>query len=207
MAVAVDRLQGVEDGVVAALRRVAAEPIAPPAGAAPPTPPTPLTCDFSFIFDIGELEASSATATPVALSFAPGTVGDRAMSRFSATPATRPGATPVEPTASSVNEGPAPVSASADRYAQAPMTPRSQTTGSLGGDSDPEKLAEQNYREGMKRFEARDLMGAIALFREAVRQVPSKATYHFQLGTALATNPRWAKEAEKHLLEATRDRG
>ena len=84
------------------------------------------------------------------------------------------------------------------------MTPRSQTTGSLGADASPEKLAEQNYREGMKRFEARDLMGAIALFREAVRQVPNRATYHFQLGSALATNPRWAKEAEKHLLEATR---
>lgn len=95
-------------------------------------------------------------------------------------------------------------SSSDDPHAQAPMTPRSQTTGSLGADASPEKLAEQNYREGMKRFEARDLMGAIALFREAVRQVPNRATYHFQLGSALATNPRWAKEAEKHLLEATR---
>lgn len=37
--------------------------VTPPAGATPPTPPAPLTCDFSFIFDIGELEASSATAT------------------------------------------------------------------------------------------------------------------------------------------------
>lgn len=97
-----------------------------------------------------------------------------------------------------------PASSSADPHAQAPMTPRSQTTGSLGADASPEKLAEQNYREGMKRFEARDLMGAIALLREAVRQMPNRATYHFQLGAALATNPRWAKEAEKHLLEATR---
>jgi hypothetical protein len=37
--------------------------ITPPAGAAPPAPPVPLTCDFSFIFAIGEREASSATAT------------------------------------------------------------------------------------------------------------------------------------------------
>jgi hypothetical protein len=35
----------------------------PPAGAAPPAPPPPLTCDFSFIFAIGEREASSASAT------------------------------------------------------------------------------------------------------------------------------------------------
>jgi pimeloyl-ACP methyl ester carboxylesterase len=35
-----------------------------PPGASPPAPaPAPLTCDFSFIFDIGELEASSSTAT------------------------------------------------------------------------------------------------------------------------------------------------
>lgn len=37
--------------------------VTPPAGAAPPAPPAPLTCDFSFIFAIGEREASSATAT------------------------------------------------------------------------------------------------------------------------------------------------
>lgn len=100
--------------------------------------------------------------------------------------------------------GVAAAAASTDPRGSAPMTPRSKTTGTLGEEANPEKLAEQHYREGMKRFEARDLMGAIALFREAVRLVPSRATYHFQLGTALATNPRWSKEAEKHLLEATR---
>jgi pimeloyl-ACP methyl ester carboxylesterase len=36
---------------------------APAAAAAPAAPPAPLDCDFSFIFDIGELEASSASAT------------------------------------------------------------------------------------------------------------------------------------------------
>jgi len=43
-------------------------PAAPAPGAAPttpPAPPPPLTCDFSHIFDIGELEAASATATDV----------------------------------------------------------------------------------------------------------------------------------------------
>jgi poly(3-hydroxybutyrate) depolymerase len=37
--------------------------VTPPPGAASPPTPASLTCDFSFIFDIGELEASSATAT------------------------------------------------------------------------------------------------------------------------------------------------
>jgi poly(3-hydroxybutyrate) depolymerase len=37
--------------------------VTPPAGAAPPAPPVPLTCDFSFIFAIGEREDSSASAT------------------------------------------------------------------------------------------------------------------------------------------------
>lgn len=119
------------------------------------------------------------------------------------TPTMRPASTNSGSAVPPAGDAPA-ASSSADPHAQAPMTPRSQTTGSLGADASPEKLAEQNYREGMKRFEARDLMGAIALLREAVRQVPNRATYHFQLGSALATNPRWAKEAEKHLLEATR---
>jgi hypothetical protein len=38
-------------------------PSAATAGTTPPAAPAPLTCDFSFIFDIGELEAQSATAT------------------------------------------------------------------------------------------------------------------------------------------------
>jgi hypothetical protein len=37
--------------------------VTPPPGAATPAPPAPLTCDFSFIFAIGEREASSASAT------------------------------------------------------------------------------------------------------------------------------------------------
>jgi pimeloyl-ACP methyl ester carboxylesterase len=41
--------------------RVGSPPRPPAGGTAPPL--APLTCDFSFIFDIGELEAASATAT------------------------------------------------------------------------------------------------------------------------------------------------
>ena len=42
-----------------------ARPAAGNSTAAPPTPAPPLTCDFSHIFAIGELEAASATATDV----------------------------------------------------------------------------------------------------------------------------------------------
>jgi tetratricopeptide (TPR) repeat protein len=68
----------------------------------------------------------------------------------------------------------------------------------------PTQLAEQHYQEGVKRFESRDVMGAIHLLRQAVRLAPEKGVYHLHLGLALAANPRWYKEAEKHLLEASR---
>ncbi len=53
-------LSGGRVGTPAAPRATGA---APPAGAAAAAPPAPLTCDFSFIFDIGEREAQSASAT------------------------------------------------------------------------------------------------------------------------------------------------
>jgi len=62
-----DYFKGKVDGFVSLSGgRVGTPPRAPAAatnGATPPAPPPPLTCDFSFIFDIGELEAASATAT------------------------------------------------------------------------------------------------------------------------------------------------
>lgn len=78
-----------------------------------------------------------------------------------------------------------------------------------GGDSAAtgitnEQLAEHNYNEGLKRLERKDVMGAIPVLREAVRLNPDKGIYHYHLGSALCINPRWYKEAEKHLLEAAR---
>jgi tetratricopeptide (TPR) repeat protein len=52
------------------------------------------------------------------------------------------------------------------------------------------------------RLQNRDVLGAIELLREAVRISPRNGQYQLQLGLALAHNPRWLKEAEKHLLEA-----
>ena len=47
-------------------------------------------------------------------------------------------------------------------------------------------------------------MGAISLWRDAVRIDPNNAEYHLRLGTALYKNPRWTKEAESHLTAAVR---
>jgi Flp pilus assembly protein TadD len=70
--------------------------------------------------------------------------------------------------------------------------------------SSPAELAERTFLEGVKRFEARDLMGAISLWRDAVRVDPNNAEYHMRLGSALCKNPRWTKEAESHLTAAVR---
>lgn len=68
----------------------------------------------------------------------------------------------------------------------------------------PHQSAEANFEEGQKRFQQRDVIGAVHFFREALRHNPDKGAYHLALGSALATNARWYKEAEKHLLEASR---
>lgn len=65
----VDGFLSLSGGRVGTPPRVAAgiAPLVPPPAGAPPapaaTPPAPPTCDFSFIFAIGEREPSSATAT------------------------------------------------------------------------------------------------------------------------------------------------
>ena len=70
--------------------------------------------------------------------------------------------------------------------------------------TDPGRMAEQHFQEGMRRLNQHDVMGALGMLREAIRLAPDKGVYHFHLGTLLAANPRWHKEAEKHLLEAAR---
>jgi Flp pilus assembly protein TadD len=69
---------------------------------------------------------------------------------------------------------------------------------------DDTQRAEQMYREGLRRFEGRDLMGAIQLWRDAVRLAPENGEYNKRLGLALARNKRWHKEAETHLLVAAK---
>src|SRR5438105_11625514 len=60
------------------------------------------------------------------------------------------------------------------------------------------------FFEGFKRYENKDLVGAIELWRDATRLAPGRSDYHRYLGLALAKNPRWHKEAERHLLEAAK---
>jgi tetratricopeptide (TPR) repeat protein len=69
---------------------------------------------------------------------------------------------------------------------------------------DDAQRAEQMYREGIRRFENKDLMGAIQVWRDAVRLAPNNGEYNKRLGLALARNQRWHKEAEKHLLMAAK---
>ena len=56
---------------------------------------------------------------------------------------------------------------------------------------------------GMSKLAARDLPGAIASFREAVRLAPEHAQAQYQLGLALQKAGAVA-EARKHLAEARR---
>jgi curved DNA-binding protein CbpA len=116
-----------------------------------------------------------------------------------ATPAPAPVATPQPPprTTAPPPPQPAPVQPAAPQPRPAPAPAVTNAT-------DASQLAEQNFQEGLRRFEKHDVMGAIHLFREAVRRSPNHGAYHLHLGLALATNPRWYKEAEKHLLEASR---
>lgn len=92
----------------------------------------------------------------------------------------------------------------------APPVYQSQSApdGDLGGAPpaglDTEQLAEHHFREGMRRLNSRDLVGAVQLLRQAVQLVPTNGQYQLQLGMTLSQNQRWLKEAERHLLEAQR---
>ncbi len=132
-------------------------------------------------------------------------------------PAARPAATTAPPARPISSSGPPPSTPSPSRPVTPPPSPAHEPAHSTPPPAeasspmppppdtrDPAQLAEHNFQEGKRRFEHRDVMGAIQLFREAVRLNPAKGVYHYQLGQALATNPRWHKEAEKHLLEASR---
>ncbi len=71
-------------------------------------------------------------------------------------------------------------------------------------DLTPQQQGERFFQDGLRAYQERDVLRAVHLFREAVRLSPEKGIFHLHLGVALTTNPRWYKEAEKHLLEASR---
>jgi curved DNA-binding protein CbpA len=68
----------------------------------------------------------------------------------------------------------------------------------------PTLNAEQLFQQGRARFERKEYHAAVHLFREAIKQDPSRAPYHFHLGMALVRNPRTRREAEYHLGEAAK---
>ena len=68
----------------------------------------------------------------------------------------------------------------------------------------PTEIAADAFTRGAEKLEARDVDGAIELFRSAVYHLPQEARYHAALGRALARHPKTAREAVVSLEEAVR---
>jgi tetratricopeptide (TPR) repeat protein len=61
-----------------------------------------------------------------------------------------------------------------------------------------DEQALHSYRQGLMRYERRELDAATHLFREAVRLDPSQAHYHFYLGLALSIQAHARHEHQHH---------
>lgn len=59
----------------------------------------------------------------------------------------------------------------------------------------PEEIARHAYETGTAKMKARDFHEAVQQFRVAARHMPDEARYHAALGSALANNPHWVREA------------
>jgi|RhiMetdeSRZDD1v2_1073273.scaffolds.fasta_scaffold43319_4 curved DNA-binding protein CbpA len=59
----------------------------------------------------------------------------------------------------------------------------------------PEEIARQAYEMGTAKLKARDFHEAVQQFRVAVRHAPNEPRYLAALGSALANNPHWVREA------------
>jgi DnaJ-class molecular chaperone len=68
----------------------------------------------------------------------------------------------------------------------------------------PAEIGADAFAHGLQQWEARDVAGAIELFRSAVYHVPQEARYHAALGRALARHPKAAREAVVSFEEAAR---
>ena len=68
----------------------------------------------------------------------------------------------------------------------------------------PEEIARQAYEIGAAKLKARDFHEAVQQFRVAVRHVPNEPRYHAALGSALANNPHWVREAMEAMETAIR---
>jgi len=66
----------------------------------------------------------------------------------------------------------------------------------------PEAIARQAFETGVQRLKARDFHEAVQQFRVAVRHAPAEAQCHAALGSALAHNPRWVREAIESMERA-----
>jgi curved DNA-binding protein CbpA len=68
----------------------------------------------------------------------------------------------------------------------------------------PAEIAADAYARGLTQLEARDVTGAIELFRSAVYHSPQEARYHAALGRALSRASNLGREAVLSLEEAIR---
>jgi len=59
----------------------------------------------------------------------------------------------------------------------------------------PEEMARNAFEAGLQRLKARDFHEAVQQLRVAVRLAPQEARYQAALGSALANNPHWIREA------------
>jgi curved DNA-binding protein CbpA len=65
-----------------------------------------------------------------------------------------------------------------------------------------EQMAELHFDNGKRFFKEKRYHEAVESLRDAVRLNPTRADYHHVLGTVLAKNRRWRKQAEEHLGKA-----
>lgn len=65
-----------------------------------------------------------------------------------------------------------------------------------------QQMAELHFQNGKRFFEQKSYHEAVESLRDAVRLNPTSARYHHFLGTVLAKNRRWGKQAEEHLAKA-----
>jgi len=70
-------------------------------------------------------------------------------------------------------------------------------------DAPPAEIAKQAFADAMQHYEKKDYHQAVELLRTAVHYVPGEALYHAALGTALAKNPHWVRDAIQAAEKAT----
>jgi curved DNA-binding protein CbpA len=102
----------------------------------------------------------------------------------------------------SQNNGSGALNAAAAEPANSDTQPQRPAAANSAPAANSTQTAEQCYRQGRACFDRKEYHLAVHLLREAVKLDPSKAAYHYHLGSVLIRSPRTRHEAEEHLLKA-----